>query len=179
MPCLLALHHAPPPPTFCLNQAPLPPPCHPTLQPQIFSIELTRGYNTNEFREDLKKLYKTAGIDGEPVVFLFSDSQIVNESFLEDINNMLNSGEVPGMFAQDEKDRVVTDIREWVIKQGGNPTKDGCYAAFIQRVRDNLHIVLAMSPVGEAFRARCRQFPSLINCCTIDWFSQVGRLACW
>ncbi len=40
------------------------------------------------------------GIDGEPVVFLFSDTQIVQEGFLEDINNMLNSGEVPGMFAQ-------------------------------------------------------------------------------
>ena len=39
------------------------------------------------------------------------------------------------------------------------------------QVRDNLHLVLAMSPVGEAFRARCRQFPSLINCTTIDWFS--------
>lgn len=41
-----------------------------------------------------------AGIDGEPVVFLFSDTQIVQEGFLEDINNMLNSGEVPGMFVQ-------------------------------------------------------------------------------
>lgn len=138
---------------------------------KIFSIELTRGYGTNEFREDLKKLYRTAGIDGEPVVFLFSDTQIVTESFLEDINNMLNSGEVPGMFAQDEKDRLVNDIRDWVGSQGGNTSKDGCYAAFVNRVRDNLHIVLTMSPVGEAFRARCRLFPSLINCCTIDWFS--------
>ncbi|KAJ9531756.1 hypothetical protein QJQ45_021904, partial [Haematococcus lacustris] len=139
---------------------------------KIFSIELTRGYGPNEFREDLKKLYRTAGIAGEPVVFLFNDSQIVSESFLEDINNMLNSGEVPGMFAQDEKDRVCSDIREWVIAQGLTPTKEVCYASFISRVRNNLHIVLAMSPVGEAFRARCRQFPSLINCCTIDWFSQ-------
>ncbi|EFJ52606.1 dynein heavy chain 7 [Volvox carteri f. nagariensis] len=136
-----------------------------------FSIELTRGYGANEFREDLKKLYRTAGIDGEPVVFLFSDTQIVQEGFLEDINNMLNSGEVPGMFAQDEKDRIVNDIREWVLATGGNPSKDGCYTAFINRVRDNLHLVLAMSPVGEAFRSRCRQFPSLINCTTIDWFS--------
>ncbi len=43
---------------------------------KIFSIELTRGYGSNEFREDLKKLYNTAGIVGEPVVFLFSDTQV-------------------------------------------------------------------------------------------------------
>eukprot|EP00879_Flechtneria_rotunda_P020212 GHRR01021253.1.p1 GENE.GHRR01021253.1~~GHRR01021253.1.p1 ORF type:complete len:968 (+),score=349.26 GHRR01021253.1:519-3422(+) len=138
---------------------------------KTFQIELSRGYGVAEFREDLKKLYRTAGVDGEPIVFLFSDTQIVQECFLEDINNMLNSGEVPGLFATEEKDRIVIDIREWMEKTGGNPTKDGCYSAFINRVRDNLHIVLTMSPVGDAFRARCRQFPSLINCCTIDWFS--------
>jgi dynein heavy chain len=44
------------------------------------------------------------------------------------------------------------------------------YNFFIERVKQNLHIVLAMSPVGEAFRNRLRQFPSLINCCTIDYF---------
>lgn len=41
---------------------------------------------------------------------------------------------------------------------------------FIQRCRDQLHIVLAMSPIGDAFRSRLRKFPSLVNCCTIDWF---------
>jgi len=137
-----------------------------------FSIELARGYGVNEFREDLKKLYHTAGIEGKQVVFLFSDSQITNESFLEDINNMLNSGEVPGMYTSDEKDKVCADIRDWVMAKGGNPTKDACYSAFVQRVRDNLHIVLTMSPVGEGFRVRCRQFPSLISCSTIDWFTQ-------
>ena len=29
-------------------------------------------------------------------MFLFSDNQIKNEGFVEDINNILNSGEVPG-----------------------------------------------------------------------------------
>ena len=41
---------------------------------------------------------------------------------------------------------------------------------FVDRVRNQLHIVLAMSPIGEALRNRLRQFPSLVNCCTIDWF---------
>jgi dynein heavy chain len=29
-----------------------------------------------------------------------------------------------------------------------------------------------LSPIGEIFRARLRQFPALVNCCTIDWFSE-------
>lgn len=44
------------------------------------------------------------------------------------------------------------------------------YNKFIERVRRNLHVVLAFSPIGDAFRNRLRMFPSLINCCTIDWF---------
>ena len=41
---------------------------------------------------------------------------------------------------------------------------------FVNRCRENLHIILAFSPIGDAFRNRMRMFPSLINCCTIDWF---------
>ena len=41
------------------------------------------------------------------------------------------------------------------------------YSYFLSRVKRNLHVVLAMSPIGDAFRTRLRQFPSLINCCTI------------
>ena len=29
-----------------------------------------------------------------------------------------------------------------------------------------------MSPVGDLLRVRCRQFPSLVNTCTLDWFSR-------
>ena len=63
---------------------------------KCFQIELTRGYNYQAFHEDLKKLYTMTGVQGEDTVFLFTDTQIVVEEFLEDINNMLNSGEVRG-----------------------------------------------------------------------------------
>ena len=32
-------------------------------------------------------------------------------------------------------------------------------------------MVLCMSPIGDAFRTRLRKFQSLVNCCTIDWFT--------
>lgn len=40
---------------------------------------------------------------------------------------------------------------------------------FVQIAREQLHIVVAMSPIGDAFRNRIRKFPALVNCCTIDW----------
>ncbi len=39
-------------------------------------------------------------------------------------------------------------------------------------MRTNLHVILCVSPVGEAFRERCRMFPGLVNCTTIDWFTE-------
>lgn len=53
-----------------------------------------------------------------------------------------------------------------------------CLADYMQSIslshapatRANLHVVLCLSPVGEAFRERCRMFPGLVNCTTIDWF---------
>ena len=60
-----------------------------------------------------------------------------------------------------------------IAKAAGKPEgRDAIYAHFVSLVRDNLHIVLSMSPVGDAFRVRCRMFPSLVNCCTIDWYDE-------
>lgn len=54
------------------------------------------------FLADIKKLYRLTGVDNKPTVFLFSDTQITDKSFLEDINNILSSGEVPNLYKQDE-----------------------------------------------------------------------------
>ncbi|KAI9333548.1 dynein heavy chain and region D6 of dynein motor-domain-containing protein [Obelidium mucronatum] len=139
---------------------------------QCFQIELTRTYDTVEWREDLKKLYRSSGVDGKNTVFLLSDTQIKRESFLEDINSILNSGEVPNLLEVDEREKILGELRPIAREKGLPEDRDSVYQLFINRVRDNLHIVLATSPVGDAFRNRCRMFPSLVNCSTIDWFDE-------
>lgn len=57
-----------------------------------------------------------------------------------------------------------------VAKKGLVDTKDACWAYFVDKCRSNLHVVLAMSPVGETLRTRCRNFPGMVNNCVIDWF---------
>jgi dynein heavy chain len=42
------------------------------------------------------QVLKQAGGAAQPTVFLFSDTQLKEESFLEDLNNILNTGEVGG-----------------------------------------------------------------------------------
>ena len=136
----------------------------------VFQIKITKYYRHLEFREDLKKLYRQAGVDNKQTTFLMTDSQIVSNNFLEDISNILSTGQVPGLFTGDE----LTEIKQSLqgqVKQD-RMTDDAMYAFFIERVRSNLHVILCMSPVGEAFRSRLRMFPSLVNCTTIDWFSE-------
>jgi len=137
---------------------------------KCFQIEIRKGYGSSDFHEDLRTCLKIAGCANKPVCFLFSDSQIVNDGFLEDINNILNSGEVPNLFEGGDKEAVVNDVRPLAKAAGKLETKDIVWSHFVQLCRENLHIVLAMSPIGDNFRNRVRMFPALVNCCTIDWF---------
>jgi len=144
---------------------------------QCKQIEITRGYGVQEFHEDLKEMYMATGTKGENMVFLFTDTQIVVESFLEDINNILNSGEVPNLIEPEEMEKFIGPCRRLAKEAGLPETRDAVYGYFINRVREKLHLVLCMSPVGSAFRNRCQMFPSLVNCCTIDWFTAWPREA--
>lgn len=60
----------------------------------VFQIKISKHYRHIEFREDLKALFKMTGLEAKPTAFLFTDAQILNNSFLEDLSNILSSGDV-------------------------------------------------------------------------------------
>lgn len=139
----------------------------------INQLQIGKGYGVELFWKDIAKILMKAGTSDSTQIFIFSDTQIVYESFLEDINNILNNGEVPNLFKEDELAIIFNTLKEAFKAENTNvsETKDCVYQYFVGNVRKRLRIALCFSPVGEGFRNRCRQFPSIINCCTIDWFN--------
>jgi len=77
----------------------------------IFQIEIKKIYRIAEFREDIKTLMKGVGGKGQPTSFIFTDNSIKEEAFLEDINNILNTGEVPNIFTAEEKVELADMVR--------------------------------------------------------------------
>ena len=67
-------------------------------------------------------------------VFLFSDTQIFDERQLVDINDLLSSGEIPDLFANDEKDDIVTALRMEVRAACVVDTRENCWAYFVDKV---------------------------------------------
>ena len=47
--------------------------------------------------------FRSCGCDGKRIAFLFTDNHIVSEAFVEDINSLLNSGEITGLFPQEDR----------------------------------------------------------------------------
>ncbi|TYZ61102.1 hypothetical protein PybrP1_000394 [[Pythium] brassicae (nom. inval.)] len=140
---------------------------------KLFQIEISKSYSRAEWRSDLKKVLQLAGVSNQPTVFLFSDTQIVEEAYLEDINGLLNTGEVASLWQNDELLQISEALEPAAAAAGVNTGNSAeIYNFFVRRCCTNLHVVLALSPIGDAFRRRLRMFPSLVNCCTIDWFTE-------
>lgn len=147
------------------------------LEMQFFQITMTRGYKDREFREDLKRVLDMAAIDQKQTVFFFSDTQIIKESFLEDVISILTSGCVPNLYEGDELQQRREAMRPEAKKRNIVETPQNLFELYVQVARENLHIVFSMSPAGDSLRNRIRMFPPLVNNTTIDWFNEWPKQA--
>ncbi|KAI5704390.1 hypothetical protein M8J75_004799 [Diaphorina citri] len=139
---------------------------------EMKQLVLTRTYNVGNLMDDIKILYRISGFQGKGVTFIFTDNDIKDETFLEPINNILSSGEVANLFPKDELDEILAELVP-IMKKVDNkrpPTQDNLYDFFISRAKNNLHVTLCFSPVGEKFRSRALMFPGLVSGCTVDWY---------
>lgn len=138
----------------------------------VFQMSIKMDYDLHTWKADLKRVLRSSGADGVATIFLLSDLHLIDSRFLMDISQLLYSGDVPNLWSIDEKQKLLESVR--LAAQGGNRNIDvspaDVFAFFVNRCRQNLHLMLCFSPVGDNLRTQIRHFPSLTSCCTIDSF---------
>lgn len=102
-------------------------------------IEL-EGDSVSLSQLDLAAQYIKAAVKNIPGVFLMTDSQVAEESFLVVINDFLASGEVPGLFQDTDLETIIASMRPQVKALGLEDTKENCWKLFIDKVRRQLKV---------------------------------------
>lgn len=166
------------------------------IDADLFEIDANRDYDSEQWRQDLRKMLMNVGIQGKFTVFLFSDIQMIEDDFLDDISILLTAGDLPNLYPADEKS-VILEAMHNLAKQEVfmrsicaifnhhhlmfikysqdlkiDMTPLSLYSLFIGRVRQCLRFALIISPLSETYRKCFIIYPSLNSFCTMDWFSE-------
>ncbi|XP_072467338.1 cytoplasmic dynein 2 heavy chain 1 isoform X1 [Notamacropus eugenii] len=132
----------------------------------LISPKISRGYELKQFKNDLKHLLYLAGIEAQQVVLLLEDYQFVHPTFLEMINSLLSSGEVPGLYSLEELEPLLSPLKDQASQDGFTGP---VFNYFTYKIQQNLHIVLIMDSASLNFTINCESNPALHKKCQVLW----------
>ncbi|KAK2847119.1 hypothetical protein Q5P01_010118 [Channa striata] len=132
----------------------------------LFTPKISRGYTLKHFNNDLKTVMQLAGLEGHQVVLLLEDYQFVHPAFLEMVNSLLSSGEVPGLYTTEELEPLLSSLKDAASQDGFTGP---LYNYFSYRIQQNLHIVLIMDCSNSNFTINCESNPAFYRKCSVQW----------
>lgn len=140
----------------------------------MFSPSVTRNYDAASFRADLKSILVKAGVEGQHYVLYLEDNHFTQDAILEITNSLLSSGEVPGLYTNEEIEPLISPLKEKMLESigGGGQEHKTVYDFFISRVCQFVHVVLSMDARHPQFLLRCESNPALYTRCSIVWMGE-------
>ncbi|XP_068526326.1 cytoplasmic dynein 2 heavy chain 1 isoform X3 [Anas acuta] len=132
----------------------------------LITPKISRGYELKHFKNDLKYVMELAGIEAQQVVLLLEDYQFVHSTFLEMINSLLSSGEVPGLYKIEELEPLLSPLKDQASQDGFTGP---IFNYFTYRIQQNLHVVLIMDSTNLNFTINCESNPALYKKCHVLW----------
>jgi len=70
---------------------------------------------------------------------------------VEDLNSILNSGDVTGIYQEKDMEEIVKACKAECMKRNLQPNKMNIYSVYLNRVKSHIHLVIAMSPLSNVF----------------------------
>jgi dynein heavy chain 2 len=135
----------------------------------ILSPLLTKEYSIKDFKKSIKDIYQITGVDGRPAVFLIEEYHISKPEFMEYLNSLLCSGEVPGLFTGEEMDGMLMNIANEFKEQHEYRS---LYDFFISKVRKFLKIVILLDYDNKELNNYISNNPALVTKCSVVWYPE-------
>ena len=140
---------------------------------ELFTIPDNKNLEINEWKRNLRKVITMTGVERTPTVFLIGEDHVNSEYALEDLHNILIRNEVPNLFSKsNEKEDHLGKLRENLqskYKKLFNNDEE-IIETLKKHTSKILHIALYITP-GNNFKNWIRDYASLRNCMTINYFS--------
>lgn len=97
-----------------------------------------------------------SGRDGIRSSLLLTDKDLKTDAFADCLNSLLGSGQVPGMLDAESLGLLLKDLQPAADAARVSMPPDAMLEFFLGRVRENLRVLLCVSPIGSTMRDYCR-----------------------
>ena len=134
----------------------------------LFTLPSACSYTEHDFDADLRELLRRVGVRGEKVCWTLDEGHVAHPARLEKLNTLLANAEFAGLFDGDEKNSLVSSLRDAAQREGlVISAEDELLAFFRAQIMANLHVVLTMTPPDDGLAATAAASPALFNRCTM------------
>lgn len=135
---------------------------------KVLQLFTSTNFTLNDFDIQLKDILRRVVIQNERISFIIDESNILETSFMERMNNLLSSCEIPGLFENDE-------MRTMANNSG---IEDIEFAAYFKRkIAENLHVVFTISDTQRESGIDLLSSPALLNRCVVNWMGNWSDLS--
>lgn len=107
----------------------------------VITPSVSRGYTLRDFKKELKQFLEKTVVENKPIVLFIEDHNLMQNDFLELLNSLISSNEIPGLFTQEEVEHIFPEPEEIKREYIGKTF----YEAFCERVKKNLRVVISMN----------------------------------
>uniref|UniRef100_A0A1I7UMZ6 Cytoplasmic dynein 2 heavy chain 1 n=1 Tax=Caenorhabditis tropicalis TaxID=1561998 RepID=A0A1I7UMZ6_9PELO len=140
----------------------------------VFSPPVTANFSAKQFDNELKTAITQAVTNNEHVVLILEDHQLRRNVFLQAINSLLASGNIPGLFTQQELDGLVAMVSE----AANQAAFTGALQQFLaHRIKSLLHVVLILEVEAPDFKLNITENPAILKHCNVIYADRFDRNA--
>ncbi|XP_050420010.1 cytoplasmic dynein 2 heavy chain 1 [Adelges cooleyi] len=135
----------------------------------IILPKMRQVFNLKTFKNDLKSVMQTCGVDNEEVYYVVEEFHMINDQVTDIMSCLIVSGEVMGLYQNEELETLCAPLKDQMAQENFEGTPAGFFA---QRVKKNLHVIMILDSHSDFFNAFVENSPATLDHSDVIWLDR-------